>query len=296
MTEDDKIVPFGKYEGQPVTRLVEDDDYAEWLTSQPWFRQKFGDLYQIVLNYGAEPQDTPEHNEMQAKFLDDDWCISLASLTIEGNYDICNPEKLPRPSEKTGNGDIYKNFTDVEEAGPRVSDRNFEADGWDVVYTVQTAKKKETLAERPPCTCEHTHEDCPEHSECHDDDGEEFSSFCDHFRCDPSANLTRKHCSDGCIWSDDAAARWFRRLPHNVNSFWGDLRCRIECKPTIGDDFPSVMRQVKRYESYDSDKQIVLTRSLQSEAVAMKEVRKMFSESGISLVLTRDVKENLPNP
>jgi hypothetical protein len=34
----------------------------------------------IIINYGAEPQDSPEHNQMHARFLEDEWCFARADL------------------------------------------------------------------------------------------------------------------------------------------------------------------------------------------------------------------------
>ena len=31
-------VPFGKYKGQPVIKLLEDKSYTDWLKKQDWFK------------------------------------------------------------------------------------------------------------------------------------------------------------------------------------------------------------------------------------------------------------------
>lgn len=81
-----KVVPFGKWKGQPVQRLAEDRSYFEWLCSQPWFREKFEDLYQAVVQRkfevvvtvpgagAVEPSETPAHNAIQVLFLEDEFC------------------------------------------------------------------------------------------------------------------------------------------------------------------------------------------------------------------------------
>lgn len=73
-----EIIPFGKYRGQPLEVLASDKSYLDWLTAQDWFRSKFGNLYTIVVNNFSQPQDTPEHNKLQAKFLDDEYCLKFA--------------------------------------------------------------------------------------------------------------------------------------------------------------------------------------------------------------------------
>lgn len=67
---DQKIVPFGKYKGRSVDELTADQDYVNWLLAQPWFEQRFSYIHKIVIHDHGEPADTPEHNAMQALFLD----------------------------------------------------------------------------------------------------------------------------------------------------------------------------------------------------------------------------------
>jgi hypothetical protein len=35
------VMPFGKYRGAPLTAVVDDVAYAEWLLAQTWFGEKF---------------------------------------------------------------------------------------------------------------------------------------------------------------------------------------------------------------------------------------------------------------
>jgi len=71
------IVPFGKYRGRPVEALANDRDYCDWLMAQAWFRERYGGVYTLIVNNFAEPSETPEHNALQARFLNDALCIAL---------------------------------------------------------------------------------------------------------------------------------------------------------------------------------------------------------------------------
>src|SRR6516225_2238916 len=73
-----KIIPFGKYKGRLVDEvLVDDPNYLQWLAGQDWFRAKFNILHQVIINRGAEPEETLDHNALQVRFLDDDFCMRL---------------------------------------------------------------------------------------------------------------------------------------------------------------------------------------------------------------------------
>ena len=69
-----EIVPFGKYKGMPIEVLSSDPQYCEWLSGQDWFRERYSKCYNIIINNFTKPEDTPEHNRMQALFLNDDYC------------------------------------------------------------------------------------------------------------------------------------------------------------------------------------------------------------------------------
>jgi len=75
--EGKNVVPFGKYKGQPVEVLRGDTAYCDWLTAQDWFRERYSGLWTVIINNFAEPSETPEHNRLQARFLDQQLCRNL---------------------------------------------------------------------------------------------------------------------------------------------------------------------------------------------------------------------------
>lgn len=67
-----EVIPFGKYKGRPVEEIAMcDPQYIQWLMGQAWFGESYGALKVTINNFAAEPEHTPEHNAMQAAFLDD---------------------------------------------------------------------------------------------------------------------------------------------------------------------------------------------------------------------------------
>jgi hypothetical protein len=68
------IVDFGKkYIGRPITELLADTKYVEWIKLQPGFQQKHTQIYNMIVNQTLTPQTqnskTPEHNKLQNRFL-----------------------------------------------------------------------------------------------------------------------------------------------------------------------------------------------------------------------------------
>lgn len=66
------IVPFGKHKGKTVEEIIiMDPQYADWALAQAWFLEKFAQLAAEFKKHSLS-QDTPQHNAMQARFLDED--------------------------------------------------------------------------------------------------------------------------------------------------------------------------------------------------------------------------------
>jgi hypothetical protein len=66
------LVSFGKYKGQPITTLMNDTKYLEWLKQQSWF-SNHKQIYNIVVHqtiFTTNNSKTPEHNKLQNLFLD----------------------------------------------------------------------------------------------------------------------------------------------------------------------------------------------------------------------------------
>jgi len=81
-----EIVPFGKYKGHPIEVLAQDKEYLDWLLAQEWFRSGYQSIYAIVINSFQTPSETPEHNILQAKFLDADYRFKVAYFLSAGKY------------------------------------------------------------------------------------------------------------------------------------------------------------------------------------------------------------------
>lgn len=73
-----EMIPFGKYKGQPIEVLESDPQYADWIAQQQWARERYPQIVNIIINKFGESEETPDHNAMQAKFMDRRYCAMLA--------------------------------------------------------------------------------------------------------------------------------------------------------------------------------------------------------------------------
>jgi hypothetical protein len=78
------ILPFGKHKGERIDEVMRvDPGWVEWVMAQPWFRDRHPTLVQVVVNGGAlADADTPEHNRLQALFLDPGMCAAAYRLIV----------------------------------------------------------------------------------------------------------------------------------------------------------------------------------------------------------------------
>jgi hypothetical protein len=77
-----EIVPFGKYRGRALEEMLADRDYCDWLLAQGWFGQRYQNIYNVIVGAGNEPADTPQHNKLQALFLDAAFCRAFLAEAL----------------------------------------------------------------------------------------------------------------------------------------------------------------------------------------------------------------------
>jgi len=185
-----ELIPFGKLQGLPLEELAKHKSYANWLVTRPDFREKYPDIHMFIINNFREVIDTPEHNEIQIKFLDNDFTLKLSYLLEPRLFD---GTKLPKSSKPV-----------------------FES-GYDVSYFISAAERQ--------------------------------------------------------IY----------------------LKIFIEIKPTIGDDFPSVLRQMKasmpiREDSHAKNLYCLLLRDYVGEGATREQFIQFFQSQGYIVVFFDDVE------
>ncbi len=81
--KNNNLIPFGKYKGEPLEMLLADSQYVEWLSSQSWLKEKYTNIYNIVVFGREQDTPTPEHNRMQAKWLNSDYLDNFIAYMVK---------------------------------------------------------------------------------------------------------------------------------------------------------------------------------------------------------------------
>lgn len=217
------IIPFGKYRGQPLERLSTDRQYMDWLAAQPWFRERYANLYTIIINnFSAPSDDTPEHNAMQALFLEKEFSLKFVNFCRPNWHRYEAEIKCENLLSSTENGpknlviyNLYMKFFEADSELDFQTYVEFENKGLDVVL------------------------------------------------------------SAGCRLIQD-------KIKNDIIVYSAEHR--IEIKPSIGDDFPTVLRQVKALRA-----NVLFLKKYVGSGISEQNFLKIFSNEGIRVVFSRDV-------
>ena len=224
------IVPFGKYKGQPVEMLAADRAYCEWLQSQDWFRTKFVGIHTVIVNHFGAPAETPEHNALQARFLEEDWCQRFA---------LCNEFKAYADAKR--NRLLTEARTWVAELATRAQN------SIDVVNRIREREENPnpgvlSYYEKEALVAQRRHAIANEELQRIPMVGWSF---------DATAECEVRGIDvvlDVSLCSHDRFAAQTRSV-EQPGQYWLERKYNIECKPTLGDDYPAVLRQMKANES-----------------------------------------------
>lgn len=291
-----KIVPFGKYKGQPVEALVHDRQYVEWLTAQPWFKEKFQPIYNLVINNFGEPSETPEHNAMQALFLDDEYVVAVGMATGADlrAYATCEHrvqeigQRLASLAEAASN-QIANNERYIEIYGAR---KIYAASGHFVDYAKEIESCRLSI----------------QHSAATRDALGALRTAITQWLPSPRFRVGRVKATfeqEGvdvtaafAVWPAIAITDEHRILledtyPATGNHLaWHDtiagVDIRLELKPTLGDEYPGVLRQMDR-----NGTSILIVGEFRAEGATLEQCTKLFARSRKTLVMMSEVRSHL---
>lgn len=257
-----EIIPFGKYKGQPIEAIASDKQYLDWLTQQPWFREKYATIHQVIINNFCEPTETPEHNALQAKFLDDDFRLKFASIAFPrlwwyARMDGEMIEQLANEAVKARSRvDSYaakRNLSFGLKEGCRESRPRMSAQVSDLTVQIPQRIAGRMVFVGPP-SFEKNGVDC------------EFG-----------------FCAGARYYVSEVASGAYTTYADTAELDARDL-FRIEIKPNVGDDYPAVLRQMRGNHST-----ILFTRSYCGDGVDEATFFKFMESQGIKVILESDV-------
>lgn len=285
-------IPFGKYKGLALPEVqARDPDYVRWLREQPWFAEKFRSLFDLARVGAAalgEAQDSPEHNAMQARFLSVGYCTAfVAALDLEC-LSVGGAAKAARRYYADKLEDLR-------------SEVRFERLG--------SRGRLEAPRLRAPTKAELVRSGCRTEDEYVARFGQRwYSGFSSEWRAkNVRAYLAYRAARSAAppAWTCDVQPARFEGdsdaeivVLHGCGSR-SALSVLVELKPSIGDDYPAVLRQIKAQRDRRRaagragiDVWACLAGALAPSSVLPSDVVATFAREGIRLLLAADVADS----
>ena len=245
-----ELMPFGKYEGQPIEVLRSNPGYCQWLTAQAWFREKHAPIYQLIINNFVEPNETPEHNRLQTRFLDKEFCLHL--LRALGWMPIADKDGLIRSTQQK-----------LEEARSQLAKCSTSYDDYGRKKTLEgnIGEYESFLTHYPEI----------------DSSNIKISNEFEYAGWDVKIKASLPF----------AEAMWrYKGLSDRIYK----TTCSVEIKSEISDDYPAILRQMKANEqTYKADYRVLVFDNFSAAGATLEQVKQIFSSSGFYVLCFSDL-------
>jgi hypothetical protein len=305
------LVNFGKYKDRPVTDLLQDSKYIDWLKTQSWFKEKYSNIYNITVNQvittNNQNSKTPEHNRLQNLFLTNDnqkklllQCFKIMLNKIKQNISLLlndkdfiecfGPTIMPNIDINTKNNDI-----------------KFEGRyNWDLIITfidpIKFEIKLNIENELNKLNIYKNNFNNQEFNKLLEEWHGNFKGACLEYRKYSHYNkIINKYIKeddyDISIGDNGNNITLFFELNYQCNIF-------CEIKPVIGEDYPCVLRKLKtqqeltmndikkKYEDrYFLNKKIyiLIIETFTTTYTTKEQLIEIFSQTGIKVIFTNDI-------
>lgn len=231
-----QLVPFGKYKGQPLEVLLSDTQYMTWLSEQPWVKDKYPVVQTLIINNFGEPDETPEHNGLQARFYEARYVNSFFRHVFG-----CGFESKKRRLQIV----IDKKKQSLGMLDDAMSSGRKQLS----VYSEDFPELSSALREINEWTCGSMgdfYADLEETKKGYCDDIDNFSKKIEElesFYSGKTLLMERNYR----VASEELGWDVLISLTHGARSVFDTdtNNILIELKPQVGDDFPAILRQLK---------------------------------------------------
>jgi hypothetical protein len=262
-----KVITFGKYKGKPLQVLANDPSYCDWLMAQGWFRETHQTLYQIIINNFGEPSITPEHNALQKRFLNDNFCLALARLYswIPLEYDKC----------------IKIVDNELHNIDDQLALLSIDDDAYDDNSLVSQYKNVIRVFNGKPIINKTPAELL--------DNKKKFIETKEYLLSHNSTFRVNKKFENGG-WDVDLS--FYYDVP-NYWRFGDDLRdfnISIEIKPSLGDDYPVILRQMKAVSNRISSTKCLVYDKFNATGATIEEVKEIFATAHFRVLSLSDIE------
>lgn len=305
------VVPFGKYKGQPMEQLAADPEYCEWLSGQSWFIEKYAHIHTLIINNFGDPSETPEHNRLQLRFLDETFrrqCMQAAGIA-KHLY-----AAQPMPAFEVGGLDVHwtsiywqisaeHHSTGIYEGHSHFYEEHKALDSKANHEQWEYARQKEFINSWPKRVqdlqskiqgAQYVHlRDEP--TRALKEGSETYIKFMQSAKTLEQSVYTSRVLADAYKEEYEIVFRYdTRTIRYEWMKFQG-TSIGIECKPALGDDYPAVLRFMRNIRQRPEIYCLVIG-ALRSQAATMDQLRLVFAQAKIVLLSVDEIEATTPPP
>lgn len=300
------VFPIGKIQGRNVYDLMENEPHKlQWFVNQPFFREKYADIYNIIINGSNEIKDSKEHNEIVQLFYDSNFLFKLFLYQKKYKSKLEYDEYLIECYLNSNNNKIkeiiskykslykhylyaidfsneidtvynkYKNFIDKDKEyfkNPYLNITDTKEYLQDIKCKLNILKEKyyeikDKIKLIPNIMCHNWDFIKKVKSEylMNDIVIKDFT-----FKTQLDAHYPNKYNKD------------FMCTYTSTLEFKANGRIKFEIKPLVGEDYPEVLRQCKRQNT-----EVLIIKDFYCESTTLQVVREMFDP--IEIILLEDI-------
>jgi len=288
-------VPFGKFKGEPVDLLLAHADYALWLLTAKaaLLRKSHPPLYHWLIGHFGAPDTTPEHNRLQNRFLEEDFCLQL--------YLHLNPGVAEKPRQYTTASAFINGWKNIlssrvgwanscgvdaaqyggggtpDERAVKVRQKALEVLQRDIDKVVLVCPKKKRSDNAGRTGTE------PDAAGATQSAWNPVFSAADvQFEVD-GADVQFKAGGSISLYVDENPS-YGREVMWNLLNFSDIKHFRVEVKPFVGDDYPVILRSMTTKKC-----NVLLVEAFEADGASWEQVKKVFASRGIQVALLEDV-------
>ena len=288
MAEDTKkdpsaiILPFGKHKGKTVAELLAvDPQYADWVSAQAWVAERFAELHSAIISRGAGIDDSPEHNAIQGRFLD--------PLFRAWFFRVARPRDVADSAEAVIRGITETREKPIRKLSEKIKEQEARV-GW---KTAELAKYNSKLPYSPESYFMKLQANIKELTMSIDESKAEIDRIQKEIDVlDDPGNFPPVISSEVTFESrgvDVAVRGWVHvTTSHGEKSTCMLYDAKVELKPTLGDEYPTVIRQMRRLEA-----DVLVVGMYTGRGVSEPQMRAMFGSSGIRVVFLQEIEEEM---
>jgi len=277
------IVPFGRYKGQPVADMLADAEYMAWVEAQPWFRARY--MHLLSQRDIEAANRTPVHNRLQTLFLDQNYQHAFMQAVSEDYR-----KTLRQGADAKGDAS--------ERATKRIATLNLriaECEKFLAEHPLNFTNIYGKTSNKPSNEWERNAQ-----ASASDDCRKQIAIINDFLKSYQDLDIRVEHEFSVRFESEgaDVYLSWFGSYPYLVYRDWENARnsetvitktstrdsARIEIKPTVADEYPAILRQMKRNQS-----DFLFVDDYQGEGATELQFVKIFAASHKAVIFKRNV-------